>query len=187
MDIRVALTFNERDAVSLLNWLARCDARLIRDQPKLPKLYESKVVYKREEVETWSDYIQLLAQGDEDCDALAAARAGELLARGWQALSPEDPGYVQAKALKMATIPAEVALTTQLREGEHGLYHCVVRYIVDKTIWFDDPSARLGMLPERLTGRECHARIVERVRLGGVKREIDFYRKPHQKLRRETA
>ena len=61
------------------------------------------------------------------------------------------------------------------------------RYIVDKTIWFDDPSARLGMLPERLTGRECHARIVERVRLGGVKREIDFYRKPHQKLRRETA
>jgi hypothetical protein len=96
--------------------------------------------------------------------ALAAARAGELLARGWRALSPSDPGYAAAKAANLTSIPAEVALTTQLPEGERGgLYHCIVRYVVDGTVWFDDPSARLGMLPERLDGQECHERIVTRV------------------------
>ena len=98
MIIKVALTFNERDAVSLLNWLARCNARLLRERPRLPLLYRTSVRYGREEEETWSDFIQLLAQGWEDCDALAAARAGELLARGWRALSPSDPGYAAAKA-----------------------------------------------------------------------------------------
>ena len=189
MDIKVALTFNERDAVSLLNWLARCNARLIRDQPKLPRLYDSRVRYEREEEETWSDYIQLLAQGNEDCDALAAARAGELIARGWTALSPLDPGYAQAKASRLTTIPSEVALTTQVRPGSHGLYHCVVRYVVNGTVWFDDPSARLGMLEERLDGRQCHARIVQRVRLGGVHLERDFtsHRSPRRPRRREHA
>ena len=183
MDIKVALTFNERDAVSLLNWLARCNARLIRDQPKLPRLYDSRVRYEREEEETWSDYIQLLAAGNEDCDALAAARAGELLARGWRALDPEDPGYAQARAARLTTIPSEVALTTQVRPGSHGLYHCIVRYVVGQTVWFDDPSARLGMLDELLDGRECHARIVERVRLGGVRRERDFAASQHRSRR----
>ena len=178
MDIKVALTFNERDAVSLLNWLARCNARLIRDQPKLPLLYASRVRYEREEEETWSDFIQLLAQGWEDCDALAAARAGELLARGWRALSPNDPGYAAAKAANLTSIPAEVALTTQLPVGERGgLYHCIVRYVVNGTVWFDDPSARLGMLPERLTGLECHERIVSRVRLAGIRRDPDHIRR----------
>ncbi len=177
MIIKVALTFNERDAVSLLNWLARCNARLLRERPSLPLLYATSVRYEREEEELWSDYIQLLAQGWEDCDALASARAGELIARGWKALSPRDPGYAAAKAANLSTIPAEVALTTAVRQGEHGLYHCVVRYVVDGTVWFDDPSARLGMLPERLDGQECHARIVNRVRLAGIRRDPDHVRR----------
>ena len=182
MDIKVALTFNERDAVSLLNWLARCNARLLRERPSLPLLYATSVRYGREEEETWSDFIQLLAQGWEDCDALAAARAGELLARGWRALSPRDPGYASAKAANLTSIPAEVALTTQLRPGEHGLYHCVVRYVVNGVAWFDDPSARLGMLPERLDGQECHERIVTRVRLAGIRRDPEQarHRRPHR-------
>ena len=117
MIIKVALTFNERDAVSLLNWLARCNARLLRERPSLPLLYATSVKYGREEEELWSDYIQLLAQGWEDCDALASARAGELIARGWKALSPRDPGYASAKAAGLTTIPAEVALTTSVRSG----------------------------------------------------------------------
>ena len=173
MNITVALTFNERDAVSLLNWLARCNARLLRERPRLPLLYRTSVRYGREEEETWSDFIQLLAQGWEDCDALAAARAGELIARGWRALSPRDPGYAAAKAANLTSIPSEVALTTQVRQGSHGLYHCVVRYVVNGTVWFDDPSARLGMLPERLTGDECHERIVTRVKLAGLRRDPD--------------
>ena len=183
MNITVALTFNERDAVSLLNWLARCNARLLRERPTLPLLYATSVRYGREEEETWSDFIQLLAQGWEDCDALAAARAGELMARGWTALSPDDPGYAEARAARLTTIPAEVALTTQVRPGAHGLYHCVVRYTVTGTVWFDDPSARLGMLPERLSGQECHERIVTRVRLAGIRRDPDVAgrrRPPHR-------
>ncbi len=186
MNITVALTFNERDAVSLLNWLARCNARLLRERPQLPLLYATSVRYGREEEETWSDFIQLLAQGWEDCDALASARAGELIARGWKALSPRDPGYAAAKAARLDTIPAEVALTTTLRPGEHGLYHCVVRYVVAGTAWFDDPSARLGMLPERLDGQECHERIVTRVRLAGIRRDPDAARRrppPHRSTR----
>ena len=182
MNITVALTFNERDAVSLLNWLARCNARLLRERPTLPLLYATSVRYGREEEETWSDYIQLLAQGWEDCDALAAARAGELIARGWKALSPSDPGYAAAKAARLESIPSEVALTTSIRKGEHGLYHCVVRYVVNGTAWFDDPSARLGMLEERLDGRECHERIVTRVRLAGLRRDPESARRrrPHR-------
>ena len=177
MNITVALTFNERDAVSLLNWLARCNARLLRERPSLPLLYATSVRYAREEVETWSDFIQLLAQGWEDCDALASARAGELIARGWRALSPSDPGYAAAKAAGLSTIPAEVALTTSLRPGEHGLYHCVVRYVVVGTAWYDDPSARLGMLDVRLDGRQCHERIVTRVRLAGLRRDPEHVRR----------
>ena len=177
MIIKVALTFNERDAVSLLNWLARCNARLLRERPSLPLLYATSVKYGREEEELWSDYIQLLAQGWEDCDALASARAGELIARGWKALSPRDPGYASAKAAGLTTIPAEVALTTSVREGEHGLYHCVVRYVVAGTAWFDDPSARLGMLPERLNGQQCHERIVNRLRLAGIRRDPEHVRR----------
>jgi hypothetical protein len=126
-----------------------------------------------------SDYIQLLAQGWEDCDALAAARAGELIARGWRALAPSDPGYAAARAARLESIPSEVALTTQIKKGEHGLYHCVVRYVVNGTTWFDDPSARLGMLPERLDGRECHERIVTRVRLAGLRRDPEHGRRRH--------
>ena len=194
MIIKVALTFNERDAVSLLNWLARCNARLLRERPSLPLLYATSVKYGREEEELWSDYIQLLAQGWEDCDALASARAGELIARGWKALSPRDPGYASAKAAGLTTIPAEVALTTSVREGEHGLYHCVVRYVVNGTAWFDDPSARLGMLPERLNGEQCHERIVNRVRLAGIRRDPEHVRRvqrhssnSRRARRRETA
>ncbi|MDP2314863.1 MAG: hypothetical protein Q8P41_18320 [Pseudomonadota bacterium] len=187
MNITVALTFNERDAVSLLNWLARCNARLLRERPSLPLLYATSVRYAREEVETWSDYIQLLAQGWEDCDALASARAGELIARGWKALSPRDPGYAAAKAAGLTSIPAEVALTTQVRPGDHGLYHCVVRYVVNGTVWFDDPSARLGMLEEHLDGRQCHERIVTRVRLAGLRRDPEAHRHHRPRPRRRES
>jgi ABC-type methionine transport system ATPase subunit len=44
VNITVALTFNERDAVSLLNWLARCNARLLRERPRLPLLYRTPLV-----------------------------------------------------------------------------------------------------------------------------------------------
>lgn len=147
MRIAVELAFDEAAAVRLLNWLARENARIFASRPDLPGLYESHVVYKRETEEVWSDWINLLLQGHEDCDALAAARAGELLARGWRALSPErvDSGWREARLLDQRRIYAEVVLRTKTDPGVPGLYHCIVRYRVGRRWYYDDPSARLGM------------------------------------------
>lgn len=145
MKIAVKLAFDERAALRLLNWLAQENAIILRSRPDLPRLYDAGVVYRREPDETWCDYLNLLAQGHEDCDGLAAARAGELLALGWRALGPEDAGYRTARRLRLASIPAEVLLITHSEPNRPGQYHCIVRYRVGGRWHRDDPSARLGM------------------------------------------
>jgi len=165
VDITVALAFDEKAALRLLNWLAKENEREIRiydrraakkGEASLPTLYGSGVRYEVEKVELWSDYINLMIQGFEDCDALAAARAGELMARGWRVMRPRDPndpvrypgdgGFATAMRLKPRSIRAEVMLTTDGRPGRPGLYHCIVRYWIGGREYRDDPSARLGML-----------------------------------------
>ncbi len=145
MKIAVKLAFDERAALRLLNWLAQENAILLRAQPELPLLYDSGVVYKKESSETWCDFLNLLTQGHEDCDGLAAARAGELQARGWRALKPGDEGYELARRLRPKELHAEVMLTTRSRPDDPGLYHCIVRYRIGDQRFRDDPSARLGM------------------------------------------
>ncbi len=145
MKIAVKLAFDERAALRLLNWLARENAILLAAQPDLPLLYDSGVTYRRETDETWCDFLNMLAQGHEDCDGLAAARAGELIARGWKALRPGDDGHAEAERARPATIEAEVMLTTRSSPDDPGLYHCIVRYRVGGRWLRDDPSARLGM------------------------------------------
>lgn len=145
MRITLNIAFHERGAVRLLNWLAGENARIMRQQPDLPLLYDSGVRYQREKGELWSDYINLLVQGHEDCDALAAARAGELLARGWKALRPGEPGYRRARLLRPRSIHAEVFLRTRTPRGVPGMYHCIVAYRIGTRWYEDDPSARLGM------------------------------------------
>lgn len=145
MRIVLQFAFAEKGAANLLQWLAVHKARAIRAL-RLPLLYASGVRYQREPVEAWLDYPSLLEQGHEDCDGLAAARAGELMARGAAALSPEDGGYALARDRKLDTIEAMAFLRTR----REGLYHCVVRYRVGRTWYWDDPSARLGMFgPDR--------------------------------------
>jgi hypothetical protein len=165
MKIAVMLAFDECAAVRLLNWLAGENARIFRvydrraqakGEALLPGVYESGVRYEREEEEVWSDYLNLLVQGHEDCDALAAARAGELMARGYRALRPKnrldpvrypgDGGFAYARDRKVPSIQAEVIITTRAVNGRPGLYHCIVRYRVGGRTYYDDPSARLGML-----------------------------------------
>jgi hypothetical protein len=150
MKIAVKLAFHERAALRLLNWLAQENALLLRAQPELPLLYDSGVTYRRELDETWCDYLHMLAQGHEDCDGLAAARSGELLARGWRALRPGDEAYELAQRSRPASLQAEVMLTTRSEPDNPGLYHCIVRYRVDGQWFRDDPSARLGMYRGRI-------------------------------------
>ncbi|MCB9686021.1 MAG: hypothetical protein H6738_24485 [Alphaproteobacteria bacterium] len=145
MKIAVKLAFDERAAVRLLNWLARENAIILRARPDLPGLYTAGVRYRREQDETWCDYLNLLAQGHEDCDGLAAARAGELLARGSEALTRKDGGYRDARRLGLTSIEAQVLLLTTSDGRSPGQYHCIVRYRVGSRWYRDDPSARLGM------------------------------------------
>ena len=153
MRITFKVAFDEQNALELLNALARVNERILRHPKyagKFPLLYDSGVVYRREKDETWSDVVNTLTQGHEDCDALAAWRAGELRARGASALRQGDGGYADAVRQKLTTIAAEVMLTTRTREGRPGLYHCVVRYGVNGREYTDDPSARLGMFHGRI-------------------------------------
>lgn len=145
MRITVKLGFQEAAALRLLNFIAQENARLLIERPDLPLLYDSGVVYRREQDETWCDYLNLLIQGHEDCDGLAAARAGELLAWGWRALRPGEGGYESACRLRPDSIPAEVILKTRSSADGSGLYHCLVHYYINGTWYHDDPSARLGM------------------------------------------
>lgn len=151
MKIALKLAFDEQAAVSLLNWLSEQNAEILRQRPELPSLYTSGVYYRREREETWCDVLNTLAQGWEDCDALAAYRVGELLARGWKVLRPGDGGYRQAREQRLESIEAEPFLRTHVPVGHTGLYHVVVRYRVGRYWYRDDPSARLGMYgPDRM-------------------------------------
>ncbi|MFT5680570.1 MAG: hypothetical protein ACI8RZ_001476 [Myxococcota bacterium] len=151
MRIVVKLAFDEGGAVRLLNWLAGENTRILKARPDVPLLYASGVIYRREKVETWGDVLNTLAQGWEDCDALSAWRAGELMARGYKALSPGDGGYREARRKRTRSLEAEVFLRTRAPVGHTGLYHCIVRYRVGNRWYRDDPSARLGMYgPDRL-------------------------------------
>lgn len=159
MDIVLAVSFDEQRILRLLNWLARENAILHQENPQLPLLYESGVRYQRETHEHFSDVKNLYLQGWEDCDALAAARAGELLARGYQALRQGEAGFERAQRLQPATIRAEVYLRTRIPVGQTGLYHCVVRYKVGSSWYYDDPSARLGMYARRWSALEAHEHL----------------------------
>ena len=143
MKVCMKLAFDEHAALRLLNWLAQENARILKARPDLPGLYASGVRYQREPDEVWCDYLSMLAVGHEDCDGLAAARAGELIARGGAALTPRDGGHQRGRRLR--SIEAQVLLLTKSSRFQPGLYHCIVRYRVGRRWYRDDPSARLGM------------------------------------------
>lgn len=143
------MTKTEQGLTNLLTWMGDHNRRLLLERPDLPLLYESGVFYQREPREVWCDFLAMLEQGHEDCDGLAPARAGELMARGWQAMSPEDGGWEHAQILRPRSIPASVILKTRGTRGRPNLYHCLVLYEVGGILWLDDPSARLGMFGER--------------------------------------
>lgn len=147
MKIAVELAFGEGAALRLLNWLAHENKLIFLEKPDLPGLYEAGVHYEPEKEEEWADYLNLLLKKHEDCDALAAARAGELMARGYRALSARrgDCGARLARDLRLQHIRAKVILRTRVDPGDTGMYHCIVKYWVGTRACYDDPSIRLGM------------------------------------------
>lgn len=88
--------------------------------PSAPRLFTSKVVYRPETTENWQDWPTLLATGAGDCEDLACARIGELMAQGINALP---------------------FITWRQRRGG-TVYHALVRWPDGK---IEDPSLARGM------------------------------------------
>lgn len=146
MNIQLRIDFAPERVLTWLNTMVLHNADLMLAHPGLPLLYDSGVVYEREGEERFSDYLEVLKLGTEDCDSLAPARAGELVARGWRALGAGDDGFEVALRLRPSTIDAKVYLTTASRPGDPSpLYHVEVEYWLGGRRYTDDPSERLGM------------------------------------------
>lgn len=159
--IRVELTFDEAAVARLLEWLADVNHRLMLASPSMPLLYDSGVVYRRELRERFSDYAHVLLRGHDDCDSLAAARVGELRARGWRALRPGEGGYEIAQVTRPVSIPARVVIRTRRPKDDPGQYHVLLNYQLGGTTFYDDPSARLGMYSRRLGAEETQRHLAE--------------------------
>jgi len=112
--------------------IARHNAKRIMSQG-LPELYKTGVRYQTEGTpEKWWDAEEILAQGHDDCEGLAAFRAGELITRGYDA-------HVHTRLI---TGPAD----GMGGGGASRLFHAITR--VDGLRGgprYDDPSVRLGM------------------------------------------
>lgn len=159
MQIILKIDFQERGVLHILNALVEHNCELLRMNPQWPLLYDACVIYRRESQETFVDYAQILAQGGDDCDSLACARAAELRVRGFAALRPHEPGFSLAQRFKPASIEADVMLTTRTKPHQRGLFHCITRYWIGQQEFRDDPSARLGMLQSRVDpniAQQCH-------------------------------
>ena len=156
LKISLNVVWGEKKAVRLLQWLANENAALMAAHPDWPLLYDSGVFYRREKGrELWLDVAGILEQGHDDCDGLAAARAGELMARGWKAMRPGDEGWDYANRHRPEHIQSEIYLRTRTTPDKPGLYHVVPRYKLGDTWFKDDPSARLGMYGGRVPEAQC--------------------------------
>lgn len=151
-EIQLEVTFVPEYIMGLCNWLRGVNTALMVAQPDLPLLYDSGIVYSRENGEIFRDVVNLYRAGADDCDTLAPARAGELVARGYRALAPGDAGYKAAQRSKPLSIPAWVFFTTRSLPTDPGpkLYHVEVAYEIDGRRYEDDPSARLGMFDGKI-------------------------------------
>ena len=123
--------------------IALHNARRIK-QKNLPPLYKSGVRYKTEgSPELWWDAEEILAHGHDDCEGLAAYRAGELINQGYDA--------------RVYTRLVQKPSTEMGGSGKKGgrLFHAITRVYSGPdgeplrtkygTPVYDDPSARLGM------------------------------------------
>lgn len=117
MNAEVHLPRGEKIYEHMLEGLVRVNEQLYRDR-HLPSIYTSGVRYRREPTEVWRNAEEVLSGGWGDCEDLAAARAGELRAKGES----------RAKVVVRRTGPKMTHALVQRGSGK-----------------IEDPSKRLGM------------------------------------------
>lgn len=138
VDERMLLTIDDDYALpvrEINTCIAHHNARRILKKG-LPRLYKSGVVYQNEgSPELWWDCEEILRNGHDDCEGLAAYRAGELMAL------EDTPARVHTRFIQA---PPSM--------GGGRIFHAVTEVDVpDDTKAggirheYDDPSARLGM------------------------------------------
>lgn len=150
-DERLILTIDDDQALPVREVnqaIAVHNAMRIKEKG-LPPLYKSGVKYKVEgSPELWWDAEEILRNGHDDCEGLAAYRAGELLAKGFDA-------RVYTRLVKH---PSK-EMGGSGKPGGGRLFHAVTKVYTnpngepvlapDGTPVYDDPSKRLGMpVPE---------------------------------------
>ncbi len=115
----------------------------------LPPLYESGVRYKVEGTpELWWDFEEQLRTGHDDCEGLAATRAGELMLEGYDA--QVHTRLIQKPAASMGGRPGGRLFhaVTQVRgkwdSGVYGVGNYIPIRAEDGTFPTDDPSAMIG-------------------------------------------
>lgn len=131
-DRESARAHSERSLSTMLRALSAINAEYLREHRDVPPLYAAGVRYRAERypAEEWQTIPRLYANGEGDCEDLAAARVGELVVRyGVQA----RPTF-RFKRLNHHGEP-DIA-------GKFSLYHILVEH-PDRFI--EDPSALLGM------------------------------------------
>ena len=130
---RIMVMPNDVSAITLVgNRMAKHNAQIMA-LGLVPPLYRSGVRYKIEGApEKWMDAIEANIQGFDDCEGLAAYRAGELQRDGYDA------------SVAVREIPTQAA--AGMGGGGGKLYHAITEIkMPDGKVVYDDPSARLGM------------------------------------------
>ncbi len=120
--------------------IARHNARIIRER-NLPHLYESNIRYYIEGVpERWLDAQQMAIEGRDDCEGLAAYRAGELINQGYDArvCCRRIDNLHDADRAQMGAPRKKGGRTFHAITGVFGRYGRVFPKPV-----YDDPSARM--------------------------------------------
>lgn len=109
--------------------IAQHNAQQIRTRG-LPGIYESGVVYQPEgSPELWWDAQEIINNGFDDCEGLAAYRAGELIAQG-------TPAQVWTRRIQ----PPDGS------RSRRALFHALTKVnLPGGAVRYDDPSVRLGM------------------------------------------
>jgi hypothetical protein len=139
---------SEQSLLLLMEAMCAIDLLHLRQRP-YPKLYESGVVYRREDgTENWLDVPSVIKAGWGDCEDLVFWRVAEL----------RKDGVKAAPFAKWRRVNGVYKYHALVRRYGPGRDH-FGRFITSNE-WLEDPSRRLGMNGPSDDGRGIHTDYV---------------------------
>jgi hypothetical protein len=139
---------SEQSLLLLMEAMCAIDLLHLRQQ-HYPKLYESGVVYRREDrTENWLDIPSVIKAGWGDCEDLVFWRVAELRKEGVKAAP-------FAKWRRVNDVYKYHALVRRFAPGRDHFGR-----LINSKEWLEDPSRRLGMNGPSDDGRGVHTDYV---------------------------